>query len=303
MRTFLFTLILLLAISCGKTEKASGFKTTVSLSTAIGGLYELCTNLTDYGLSIKSTLLYNPPSIVEIDTFYDGDSCNSGSELWNQKYIMIAPDTSSVVLVGAIVTSLSNSDVTDSNSVSYCTYNNWVLNVPKNILGKDCGGNTILYGQSLNISFSKSGTSLNVATENGSVLYPLLKTIDFSDQGHTLTNGNYAYSVGERAFFFIFSSGTYSVTTYDKETFRYYREDGTYVSTPDNQLSMTVSSYTPDCGTDEGTTHIFAIDQTSLSLGIRGEDETEGLILEKIPYTEVQFRAAYIPGTYSAGCF
>lgn len=271
------------------------------------GVYQICEYDSDSDMSSRSLIYLNGNLFTETITYYLGANCQAGSEVFDERYIYSYSKTGTnyrIYLEGLTSTSLNNGDLNFNNTNSYCGYNNWVLNVPKNILGRDCAGTTLNQGDFADVTAVMSGTNLVVTSSERTVTYTQAGAWNFSPQGQTIANGNWAYFDGGIGAYLVTNNGSYTMTYFDPDTQRYFTENGTYTSS-NNVMNLTVVSYVPDCGNDEGTTETKRFAQTSFSLAVEGvgEDDDVDILLEKVPYTQNQFRDAYLGAGYLAGCF
>lgn len=268
------------------------------------GVYQICEYDSNSDMSSRSLIYINETLLSEVITYYNGANCQSGNEAFDERYVYSYSNTGSAYRLAVEAytsSSLSAPDVTYNNTNSYCGFSNWVLNVPKNALGRDCLGTTINQGDYIDVTAVKTGSSLAVTSQSGTTTYALTGAWDFTNQGQTVANGNWVFYDGSQGAYLTTNSGNYSITYYDPATLRYFTENGTYTSA-NNVMTSTVVSYVPDCGTDEGSTDSKSFSQTSFSLAIKDVGALD-ILLEKVPYTNVQFRDSFLGAGYSAGCF
>lgn len=302
MKNILLLLLFVIISGCGEDKKKDSVLSNVLPPEP--GIYESCEYDSDSDVSEHSTIYFNPPSIIEKLVYRSGQGC-SGADLYTEKWIYVTSNVDTqytVGVVGLVMMPMDSSVTSTLNTDGYCGYTNWADNQPKNILGRNCDGTTFSYGTGWNMSFSRLGSSLRAVVGDQTITYNLTKGFDFSDQGDSLGNGVWALSFGSNAFYFEFQGSNYTITSYDKDTLSYYAETGTYVSNSNNEVELTIGSYSPDCDTDEGSTYKMKFVKTYQSLALQLPDGTE-ILAEAIPYAESLFRSAYLPGTYSAGCF
>jgi hypothetical protein len=250
--------------------------------------------------SLQSILTIAEDSSSLIQTNFTGINCVGGSEEYrysNTASYTRSGNTYSTVLKSDTYVSLKASDVTWNNANLWCGLNNWVLNVPQNTLGRNCGGVTSSYGDVQSFTVVRSGNSLTI----DQLTYTLAIGTDFTPAGLTLPNGSFAYSDGATiAIFASFNSGSYSVYRYDLASKVYYTETGTYTS-GNNVVNFTVTGSSPAGCASGSASRRF----TTGSLGLTMEFSEIDLILfaQKVSYSESNFRTAFLGGGFSVGCF
>jgi hypothetical protein len=250
--------------------------------------------------SIQSILAIAEDSISLIRTNFTGTNCVSGSEEYRftstTSYTRLG-NSYTTILKSDTYVPLKASEVASDNSFAWCGLTNWVLNVPQNTLGLNCGGVTSSYGDVQSVTILRSGNSLTI----DDLTYDLAIGTDFTPAGLSLPNGSFAYSDGVSfAAFAIFSSGTYNVYRYDLASKAYFIETGTYTSS-NNVVNFTVTSSNPAGCVSGSASRRF----TTGSLGLTMEFVEDDLILfaQKVSYAESNFRTAYLGGGFSLGCF
>lgn len=300
MRVFGCVVLLMLLVAC----KGGGGGGGVTSGSSLNGVYQNCEYNSDDDYSMRSTIFVNADMISEVIRYYSGAGCTTGNDVYEDRSIYNYTKISSgyrLIYVGMSSTSLAASDVTYNNTNSYCGYNNWTINIPKLILGRNCGGDVINEGDYMDVNVRKSGSSLVVKSSGGTFTYPSIGPWNFSNQGQTVANGSWFYYDGTVGAILATNNGNYTMTYFDPNTMRYFTATGTYTSS-NNVVKTTVVSYSPDCADDEGSTYSEKFTQTTYSLAVQGETANEGTLFEKIPLTEAEIRGAIFSG-YSAGCF
>lgn len=269
------------------------------------GVYQACKNFPGENVSRRTIIYTNETLLSEVNTYYSNYDCQEGNQNWDLRYIYSYTRTGNnyrLYVEGMTITSLSSVDLNYNNSNTFCGYNNWVLSVPKNVLGKNCDGDIVNQGDYMDVTAVKSGSTLAVTIDSQTTNFTMTGAWDFSTHGQTVANGNYAFFNGTIAAYLVIANNTYAIAYFDPATKRYFIEDGTF-SSANNVATLTVGSYSPDCGTDEGSQVIRKFAQTSFSLAIEGMDETKSVLFEKVPFNVVQFRDAFLGTGYTAGCF
>lgn len=302
MRRLGYVLLLAFVIAC---KGGGGGSSVISSAAVANGVYQVCQDQTDDGVSFRSTVYLNESMLSEVSVYYTGLGCGAGNEDYEERATYSYTKSGAsyrLVFEGLTATSLSNSDLTWNNTNTYCGYANWALNVPKNILGQSCQGDTISQGDFNDVTVSNSGTGLVVVAPGGTFTYSLTGAWNFANQGQTIANGNWGYYDGAFGAYLVTNNGSYTISYFDQSTMRYFTETGTYTSA-NNVMQITVGSYSPDCGDDEGSTEAQNFSQTSFSLALQGEAANEGLLFEKVALTELQFLNVLLRGGYSTGCF
>lgn len=302
MRVVVYAFLLMLLVAC---KGGGGGDSVTSGAGSFNGVYQLCENNTDDNISMRSTVFVNSVMISEVTRYYGGLNCGAGNELFEDRSIYNYAKNGSgyrLAYVAMTSTSLSASDLNYSNSNSYCGYNDWTLNIPKLILGRSCDGDTINYGDYMDLNVRKSGSNLVISGSSGTAFtYPSIGPWNFANQGQTVANGTWVYFDGETGAILSTNNGSYTMTYFDPNTLRYFTATGTYTSA-NNVVQTTTVSYSPDCGDDEGTTYSEKFVQTNFSLAIQGPTANEGTVFEKTPLTSAEIQGAIFTG-YSAGCF
>lgn len=250
--------------------------------------------------SVLSVLTIAQDSASLSQTNYTAVNCQSGMEEY--RYSNTASYTRSGNVYSTILKSdtyvpLTTSDVTWSNDNSWCEYNNWVINIPKDTLGKSCDGEVASLGDVNTYTAIRSGDSLVV----GEVTYELAIGTDLSPAGLTLPNGSFAYSDGVSfAALAVINSGSYSLYRYDLASKVYSVETGTYTSS-NNVANFTVTGSSPSGCNSGSASRRF----TTGSLGITMEFLSDDLIIfaQKSTLSESSFRTAFLGGGFSLGCF
>jgi len=294
-------LSLLLAVACN--GGGGGGSSTSEVSHL--GIWAECESYDGNGdgnndSSILSVLTIAQDSASLSQTNFAAINCPSGMEEY--RYSNTASYTRSGNVYTTILKSdtyvpLSSFDVTWSNNNSWCEYNNWVLNIPKDTLGKSCDGEVASFGDVSTYTVIRNGDSLVV----GEVTYELAIGTDLSPAGLTLPNGSFAYSDGVSfAALAVINSGSYSLYRYDLASKVYSVETGTYTSS-NNVANFTVTGSSPSGCNSGSASRRF----TTGSLGITMEFLSDDLIIfaQKTTSSESSFRTAFLGGGFSLGCF
>lgn len=302
MRRLGYVLLLAFVIAC---KGGGGGGSVITPVVVANGVYQVCQDQTDDGVSFRSTVYLNESMLSEVSIYYTGLGCGAGNEDYEERATYSYTKSGGsyrLVFEGLTATSLSNSDLTWNNTNTYCGYNNWLLNVPKTILGQSCLGDTISQGDFQDVTVSNAGTGLVVVAPGGTFTYALTGAWNFANQGQTVSNGNWAYYDGASGAYLTTNGGSYTISYFDKTTMRYFTENGTYTSA-NNVMQITVGTYSHPCATDGGTTTPQNFTQTAFSLALQGESANEGLLFEKVSFTQAQFISSVLSGGYTAGCF
>lgn len=250
--------------------------------------------------SILSVATISSDSASLSQTNYTDIGCQSGDE--DYRYMNVASYTRkgnvyTTSLQSETYVALSTSDVSYSNTNSWCGLSNWVINVPQNILGRTCDGESSNPGDIETFTAIRNGDSLTI----GEVTYVLAIGTDFTPAGLTLPNGSFAYSDGVSfAALAIVNSGSYSIYRYNLDSKTYNLETGS-VTSSNNLANFTVTGSSPvGCNTGSASRRF-----TTGSLGLTMEFEEDDLVIfaPKVTYTESQFRTAFLGGGFSLGCF
>ncbi len=250
--------------------------------------------------STYNTIMILDNTISEIETIYSGTGCILANQQYkydvNYSYTRSA-NTYSLVLQNKVYTSLSSSDVTWNNTNNWCGWNNWVINTPKNLIGRNCGGYTDQIGDTANATISKGGSNLIVEGSN----FSLLVGLDLSPQGHTIATGSYTYSDGTTyAIYATFSGSTYQVYRYDLVSKFYNIENGNY-SSSNNVANFTTTTSSPVGCISGSSSRRFATGSVAITLEFQEDNAT--LIAISTNMSESNFRNVYLGGGFSLACF
>jgi hypothetical protein len=304
MKNLIILPILLLLIAACNGGGGGGSSNKESIAIGIEGIWESCVNSSSSSISEKNVYLITDKVIQQVTTTFDGHGCVQGTEGYNYRYIMsysISGSNVEVTIESVSSTSLTSYDVTYNNSNSYCGFNNWVINVPKNISGKDCGGTTSSVGATDTYSFTKTSNSLDFEKGDIKIHTSLSSAFDFSQRGQILSDGNYVYFDGETGIYMTLDAGVYSVFYFDMNTLRIFGEGGTYTSA-NNLITFTVGEYLPtNCGTNVGESFNIPFSKTSFSLALKYPNIS--ILGEKVSMSMSEFSSAYLGQTFSLGCF
>lgn len=278
--------------------------TIITPSPVSPGVYTYCENDTENNISARALILVTANSMHEKLLQYSALNCASGSEEFEMHTIYSytrSGTTYTMTYQSATTTSLSASDVLNNETVDFCGVTDWTINEPVSMMGRDCGGYAVNVGDTFNMSAYGTSSGMKVVVSGVTLNYTSLGAMNFSNVGATVADGNYIFYNGGIGIYMNVTSPNYSVTLYDVATTRYYTENGTLTSS-NNSVVFTVGSYTNGCGDgDEGESSTMSFAKTPWSLALK---ETSGeLLMEKFSYTEAQFRSAFLPGIWSAGCF
>lgn len=99
-------------------------------------------------------------------SFYSDTGCSEGDKYeindYNYSY-----ETTATSFVGTLnsfeITLTDSSTVSSENSSSYCGYNDWVINVEKDVTGQDCDGLTENAGDSASADITQDENSMTLA--------------------------------------------------------------------------------------------------------------------------------------------
>jgi hypothetical protein len=294
-------LLLLLVVAC---KGGGGGDSVTSGSAIMNGVYQTCKYVSEDDYSMRSTVYVNDEMLSEVTRYYSSSGCLDANVLFEDRSIYRYAKNGSkyrLSYVGMSSTSLSSDDIDYNNTNSYCGYSDFVINIPKVTLGRNCDGSTVGTGDYMDVTLSKSGSNFTVVAPGGTFHYASINGWNFTNQGQTVSNGSWYYFDGAAGAILSTNNGAYTMSYFDPQTSRYFTATGTYTSS-NNSVQTTVTSYSPDCGDDEGSTYTEKFVQTAFSLSIQGETENEGTVFEKIDLTPTQIRNALF-GSFSTGCF
>ena len=298
----LLLVFLLASVACVKKEEGS---TVLSAPSAADyGVYSLCEN--DSGASMKVVMYYNQKSLNGTFTLHAGANCSP------QNAIAVMKDVYSYTNVGSeftltvesiTINPISTSAVNlfngnTSGGSNPCTDYTWVLNTPKDMFG--CAGYDVSRGDTHKINLYKDGSSLVMKESGLKTKYARLHSINYAPQSQTLANGSYTYFDGSRAVHLTLASPNFTMKVFDETTLRYYVKSGTYTSS-NNEAVFTITGTTPtSCVANGPVTYKFFQSGSNLILdGLEGTD----WLMEKTTYTDSQFQAAFLSGSYSSACY
>jgi hypothetical protein len=250
--------------------------------------------------SLLSVVTLAEDSVALTQTNFGSTGCLSGQEEYrysNTASYTRNANTYTTILKSDTYVSLSSGDVLWNNNNAWCGYSDWVINVPKNTLGRSCDGEVANSGDVDTYTVIRNGNTLSV----GETTYELAIGTDFTPAGLTLPNGTFAYSDGVSfAALAVINSGSYSLYRYDLVSKVYNVETGT-VTSSNNVANFTIIGSTPaGCNTGSASRRF-----TTGSLGVTMEFNEDNLIIfaQKITSTESNFRTAFLGGGFNLGCF
>jgi hypothetical protein len=297
-------LILIFIVGCNGGGGGSSISTGGVKLTSHYGIWATCSNDDEDSdgindVSFLKVMTVAAGSVALSETTYSDVDCNGGDELFRYSNTDTYSRSGNVYtynLKTLTYVSLAASDVTWNNSNEWCGITNWVLNVPRNMLGKNCGDNTYYSGDVDTMSIVRNGNKLTIDGIN----LDLYVGTDFTPAGLTLPNGSFSFSNGENAAMFaIFNSGSYQLTSYDLVSRKYMVEYGTYTSS-NNVVHFTVTQTNPaNCLSDSETLRF-----TSSSYGVTIESSGSDFFIfaEKVSYSESNFRSEILGGGLNLGC-
>lgn len=294
----------LLAFASCNSGGGKSTTSAISNSAGIEGVWESCLNYEADSLSEKNIYLITDKVIQQVTTTYSGSNCIKGNEEYNYRYIMsyfLSGSNIHLSMESVTSTSLDPSDVSYSNTNNYCGYNNWVLNIPKNVSGRNCGGVTNSIGGSSTLSYEKSASRLSFISNESTIQMTLSSAFDFSQRGQTITDGNYVYFDGETGIYVSLDTGVYTVVYFDVATQRTYAEGGSFTSS-NNILDFEVVGYVPSyCGNNIGERFQLPFSSTSFSLALKYPNFS--ILAEKVSMSISEFSTAYTGKSFTPGCF
>ena len=304
MKNLTILLLLPLIMTACKGGGGGSSENSVTATNSIEGVWESCVKSNTDSMSEKNVYLITDKVIQHVSTSFIGQNCVPGNEEYNYRYIMsyeISGSNVDVTIESVTSTSLRSSDVTYSNTNSYCGYNDWAINVPKNVSGRDCGGSTTSIGAHVTYAFTKTSNSLDFEKGSIKIHTTLSSAFDFSQRGQILSDGTYAYFDGKTGIYMNLNAGVYSVFYFDMATLRIFGEGGTYTSA-NNLITFTVGEYYPTtCGTNVGETFNIPFSKTSFSLALKYPHIS--ILGEKVTMSMNEFSSAYMGQTFTLGCF
>jgi hypothetical protein len=265
------------------------------------GIYELCKDVPEYDYSFVSRVLIDTHQITRLSIFYSGSGCQSGQEEFSSRKIYAyeqVAEMHQLFLISASATSLSAADLAYSNDVAYCGITDWLLNVPRDVLDRDCAGYVAELGDTFEIALSWQGNSMQLVADE---VYTYQRRLawDLTPQGLALTNGNYGYFRGNFGLFLHLNNGSYGLSYYDTATGKSYIEYGTYTS-GGNRARFKMQGTLPDCGYENLTAdYMFNLNSSGLAME---DEEGEKILLEKVSMSNSQFKEAILPVSFSSGC-
>jgi hypothetical protein len=267
------------------------------------GLWAACVNDTGNGISTLYSYSISTNSVVSSYVYYSGLGCQVAGLVYDEKFVSSVTKSGNnyiTSLVGVSSTSLSSGDVTYNNTNTYCGYSNWVLNAPKDILSRNCEGNTNSVGDSESYQMVKSGANLLVTGTAGTIeVYPMSSPA-FNHAGTAIPDNTYSLFNGDYAYQFILSGASYTVSVYDIPRGVYYSETGSY-SINQNIISFTMASETPNCGNTPGSSWALYYSPSALALIFKNVSN-DILTAESHPVTALQFRNSYVGSGFVQGC-
>lgn len=305
-KCLMMTFIILLTVSCKSGGGDNVTSDSGSSSSNIDGVYTGCENDTENGMSMSSTMSLSGGGGNEDMIIFDGLNCNDmdATEKISVQYNVTKGSNYKFMVVGATSTILDSSYVSVANTYNYCgfTGSTWALNVPRNILGRDCSGIEYTYGEAINAVAKVSGGKLTLSSGGNKFVYTSINATNFSNSAQTFEDGSYSFFNGAAGFYITFDGSNYIATMYNANTSKRYSETGSY-TTVGNQIEFTPATISDGCGSPEDydpNTSYFSM--TSVSLALKDSDNNV-IIFSKAPYTKTQFETAFLRTTYTAGCF
>lgn len=267
------------------------------------GLWARCFNDTDDGSSMLYIYSLSSNSLSSGYVYYSGLNCQTADIAYEEKFVNEVTrfgEKHLTSLEGASSRSMSASDVTYNNNNSYCGFTNWSLMVPKNILSRNCMGETNSAGDMGEFYLSKDGNSLIVKGENDPLeLHPIHRP-NFNHAGMPISNGSYAVLYDDISYLYVFNNGNYTIHAHNVKNTIYYQQAGTY-TTSGNTVTFTMSSETPDCGTPNGESFTLYYSPNSVST-IFKNNKDDVMIAESITWTGTEFVDAYAGSSVNPGC-
>lgn len=290
-------LSVLFLVSCNKKE-GSPINTTTPPDL---GTYETCENVD--GISAKTKVFLNEISMAGTITFFASTDCPTGQELFSETdiYSYSRNGTSFSLTMESVSFALYNSTIVSQfNTQSFCGYSDWVINVPKRAAGRNCDGYMVSVGDQSSLSMYKSKGKLVISDAGEKSSYTKVAGLEFNDVGQTAPNGSYVYYDGSRGVHLLLSSPNFQMVIFNQANKRYYIKNGTYTSA-NNEIVFSTVVNTPDCDTDEGTPVTRGFNSSSISLAMDSV-ETDTWLMEKINFTNNQFRDSYLQAGYTQSC-
>ena len=288
--------------SSGGSSGGGSEVTQVNIAPEYVGLWAKCFNLSSISQLYVFSISTN--SLVASYITYYGLNCQTADVGYMQKYVYQVSrsgDTYTNTLVGASTTSMSSGDVTYNNNTSYCGENDWVINVPKDVLGKNCEGVTSSLGDTGTNELKIVGSNLEITGGSDPFQVEPIERPDFNHSGASVYNGNYAFQDGNHAFFLEINNGSYSMSGYDIEGRVYSTETGTY-ATDGTIFIFTIASQDPSCDATIGDEWALNFSNNIGLALIFKNNKDEIYTAEDISWTEEQFRNAYVGSGFVKGC-
>jgi hypothetical protein len=268
------------------------------------GLWAACIN--DFGdnTSMLYTYSLSSYSLTSAFIYYSNVNCQTANLVFEERFVseVLRDDTKhTTYLVGASSKSLVASDVTYNNTNSYCGFNDWVLNTPKNILGRNCMGNTNTTGDMGEFYLSKNGTALVVTgeTDNPIELQPIHRP-NFNHSDTPISNGTYGVLYNDISYLYELNNGNYTIHAHNVKDSTYYQQSGTY-SVSENIVTFTMASESPNCGTIVGDEFGLYYSPYAVSLILKNV-KNDIMVAEALTWTSTQFINAYSGEDSIPGC-
>jgi len=300
MKTIAFLSALMLLAACNGGG-GGGSSSSSSASQDYFGLWRVCENydsgsdqVDDSSVLTVLTIADGSTSVSKVN--YNVINCVNGNEEYKYQYFFSSSQTGSTIqttLLFDTATSLAASDVTFNNNTNYCGFNNWVLNVPKVVTGRNCQGEITNVGDQSTLSLNRVGNNLTI----GDLTYSLDLSPELSPSAISIPNQNFSATDGESlAIYLSISNGNYQLYRYDLVQKRYNVESGSY-----SPGSFTITSSTP-VGCHSGVKS-RPYELGDVGLGINFEEENTIVFLERAYESEANFRNGTLQGGFTTACF
>ncbi len=249
--------------------------------------------------SIQQVFNFSSSTLIDSKTYFNSVLCQIVDQSHKLESVYKYTHSGSLFnfkLRAYVYTPLSVQKTNTNNSSKWCSLLSWAVNSPTSILGRNCGGATKNYDESLNVTVSVSGTNLQF----GGTSYSLESKPDFSQTSNSIPDGSYIYINGdERAQMLILQNKSYTLYHYDLENHYYTIENGTYTS-KNNEVTLNIASTNPIYCLSGTTTHSFRAESESLMVNFAPQSDL--FIGHKVQLSEQQFRSLYLGGGFGIWC-
>lgn len=267
------------------------------------GLWAKCVNDAPNTRSLLHTFSFSRHSASQNIVFFAGANCQLANAAYEERFVYDVDkygDKHLAFLDGASTASISASDVTYSNTNSYCGFTNWVQNVPRLTMDRTCGGVIIRSDDIKEFFLSLANGKLTITgmSANPIELQNFHKP-NFNHTGTAIPNGGYVYYNSELANFYIISGNNYERYVKNSKTATVQKQTGTFTISG-NQVTFTVGSETPNCGK---LGQMYSLKYSPSTFAVIFENaKAELLTAELLTWTGTEFGDAYAGFTPSPGC-